>query len=148
MSVRGFCFHARDEELLAQLAPTHSALLRRPGNRVNMSRDQHHARTRRLISVIVAACIPVVTSVLFVGTAAAGSGVNWDAVAQCESGGNWAINTGNGFYGGLQFAMSTWRANGGVGNPVNATREQQIAVAERVLRSQGIGAWPVCGKRG
>jgi nucleoid-associated protein YgaU len=72
--------------------------------------------------------------------------VNWDAIARCESSGNWAINTGNGFYGGLQFTLSTWRANGGVGNPANATREQQIAVAERVLTSQGIGAWPVCGK--
>ncbi len=81
------------------------------------------------------------------GTADAASGVNWDAVAQCESGGNWAINTGNGFFGGLQFTLSTWHANGGVGNPANATREQQIAVAERVLTSQGIGAWPVCGKR-
>jgi nucleoid-associated protein YgaU len=81
------------------------------------------------------------------GSAAAAPGVNWDAVAQCESGGNWAINTGNGYYGGLQFKLSTWRANGGVGNPANATREEQIAVAERVLVSQGIGAWPVCGKR-
>jgi nucleoid-associated protein YgaU len=80
------------------------------------------------------------------GTAAAESGVNWDAVARCESGGNWAINTGNGFYGGLQFTLSTWRAHGGVGNPAHATREQQIAVAERVLKTQGIGAWPVCGK--
>ncbi|MGH3971758.1 MAG: transglycosylase family protein [Pseudonocardiaceae bacterium] len=72
--------------------------------------------------------------------------MNWDAIAQCESGGNWAIDTGNGYSGGLQFKPSTWRANGGVGNPANATREQQIAVAERVLASQGIGAWPVCGK--
>jgi nucleoid-associated protein YgaU len=82
-----------------------------------------------------------------VGTAAAAPGVNWDAVAQCESGGNWAINTGNGFFGGLQFTLSTWRANGGVGNPANASRAEQITVAERVLRSQGIGAWPVCGRR-
>jgi hypothetical protein len=147
MSVRVFCFYTRDEELLAQLSPTHSAPLRRPGNRVLMSRGQHHARTRRLIGVVVAAGIPVVTSVLLAGTATAGSGVNWDAIAQCESGGNWATSTGNGFYGGLQFTMSTWRANGGAGNPVSATREQQIAVAERVLRSQGIGAWPACGKR-
>jgi nucleoid-associated protein YgaU len=83
---------------------------------------------------------------ILASNAAAASGVNWDAIARCESGGNWAINTGNGFYGGLQFTLSTWRANGGVGNPANATREQQIAVAERVLVSQGIGAWPVCGK--
>ncbi len=74
--------------------------------------------------------------------------VNWDAVAQCESGGNWGISTGNGFSGGLQFTPSTWRANGGAGSPNGASREEQIRVAENVLRSQGIGAWPVCGRRG
>ena len=74
--------------------------------------------------------------------------VNWDAIAQCESGGNWAINTGNGFSGGLQFTSSTWHANGGSGSPQNASREEQIRVAENVLHSQGIGAWPVCGRRG
>ncbi len=82
------------------------------------------------------------------GAANADSGVNWDAVAACESGGNWAINTGNGYYGGLQFLMSTWKSNGGSGSPHNASREEQIRVAENVLKSQGIGAWPVCGKRG
>lgn len=74
--------------------------------------------------------------------------VNWDAVAACESGGNWAINTGNGFYGGLQFTIGTWRANGGSGMPHQSSREEQIRVAENVLRTQGIGAWPVCGRRG
>ena len=74
--------------------------------------------------------------------------VNWDAIAQCESGGNWAISTGNGFSGGLQFTPSTWRANGGSGSPNGASREEQIRVAENVLHSQGIGAWPVCGRRG
>jgi len=73
---------------------------------------------------------------------------NWDAIAQCESGGNWAINTGNGYYGGLQFTLGTWHANGGTGMPNQASREEQIRVAENVLRSQGIGAWPVCGHRG
>jgi hypothetical protein len=73
------------------------------------------------------------------------STVNWDAIAQCESSGDWSINTGNGFYGGLQFLPSTWKEHGGVGMPNKATREQQIFVAERVLRTQGIGAWPVCG---
>jgi hypothetical protein len=72
-------------------------------------------------------------------------GVNWDAVAACESGGNWSANTGNGFYGGLQFKPSTWAANGGVGSPATASREQQIAVANRVLATQGPGAWPKCG---
>ena len=79
------------------------------------------------------------------GTAAADSGVNWDAVAKCESGGNWAINTGNGFYGGLQFSPATWKANGGTGMPNQASREEQIQVAENVYRTQGIGAWPTCG---
>lgn len=74
--------------------------------------------------------------------------VNWDAIAQCESGGNWGINTGNGFSGGLQFTSSTWHANGGSGSPASASREEQIRVAENVLHSQGIHAWPVCGRRG
>ena len=74
--------------------------------------------------------------------------VNWDAIAQCESGGNWSISTGNGYSGGLQFTPGTWRANGGSGNAANASREEQIRVAENVLRSQGLGAWPVCGRRG
>ncbi|RSD19292.1 LysM peptidoglycan-binding domain-containing protein [Amycolatopsis eburnea] len=76
------------------------------------------------------------------------SATNWDAIAQCESGGNWSTSTGNGYYGGLQFTQSTWKAYGGTGSPQNASREQQIAVAERVLQGQGIGAWPVCGKKG
>ena len=81
------------------------------------------------------------------GTAAADS-VNWDAIAKCESGGNWAINTGNGYYGGLQFSPAPWRSNGGVGMPHQAPREEQIRIAENVLRTQGIGAWPSCGGRG
>lgn len=74
--------------------------------------------------------------------------VNWDRIAACESGGNWSINTGNSFHGGLQFTLGTWHANGGSGMPENAPREEQIRVAENTLHSQGIGAWPVCGHRG
>ena len=77
--------------------------------------------------------------------------VNWSAIAACESGGNWGISTGNGFYGGLQFTEGTWLANGGgqyAASANLATPAQQIAVAERVLASQGIGAWPVCGANG
>ena len=74
--------------------------------------------------------------------------VDWDAIAACESGGNWGISTGNGFAGGLQFTQSTWEANGGSGSPAGASRAEQIRVAENVLRTQGIGAWPVCGGRG
>lgn len=80
----------------------------------------------------------------------ADSSVNWDAIAQCESGNNWNINTGNGYYGGLQFTLSTWKANGGAGNPANASREEQIKVANHVIDTQGLARglanWPVCGK--
>ena len=82
------------------------------------------------------------------GQASAATDAEWNQVAQCESGGNWAINTGNGYQGGLQFSPSTWAAHGGTQyapTADQATREQQIAVAERVLASQGAGAWPTCG---
>jgi uncharacterized protein YabE (DUF348 family) len=72
------------------------------------------------------------------------SGSIWDRIAKCESGGNWSINTGNGFYGGLQFTLSTWHAFGGSGMPNHASRNQQIKVAKRVQASQGWGAWPGC----
>jgi nucleoid-associated protein YgaU len=68
----------------------------------------------------------------------------WDALAQCESGGNWSTNTGNGYTGGLQFSDSTWAAHGGTGSAADATREQQIAVAEQIQAAQGWGAWPSC----
>ena len=77
------------------------------------------------------------------------SGLNWDAVAQCESGGNWHINTGNGFYGGLQFDYSTWLSNGGGAYAERAdlaTREQQIAIATKVYNARGSSPWPVCGQ--
>lgn len=79
--------------------------------------------------------------------AAAAPDSDWDRLAQCESGGNWAINTGNGYHGGLQFSAQTWQAFGGgeFAPTANlATREQQIAVAERTLAQQGWGAWPAC----
>lgn len=95
----------------------------------------------------VAGAMVVAPIVMGIGTANADS-VNWDAIAACESGGNWAINTGNGYFGGLQFTPSTWHAHGGSGMPNQASREEQIRVAENVLRTQGIGAWPSCGGRG
>jgi LysM repeat protein len=82
------------------------------------------------------------------GTASASAPVDWDRIAQCESGNNWSTNTGNGYYGGLQFSQSTWQANGGAGRADQASREEQIRVAESVLRTQGIGAWGTCGRRG
>jgi uncharacterized protein YabE (DUF348 family) len=76
----------------------------------------------------------------------AGGGTIWDKIASCESGGNWAANTGNGYYGGLQFNLGTWQSYGGSGRPDQNSREQQIAVAERVAAAEGgYGAWPVCG---
>lgn len=78
-------------------------------------------------------------------TDVAGGGTVWDALAQCESGGNWAINTGNGYYGGLQFSLSTWRAYGGPGYPHQQSRETQIAIAEKLRAATGgYGSWPAC----
>jgi hypothetical protein len=94
-----------------------------------------------------AGALVVAPMALGAGTANA-DGVNWDAVAACESGGNWHTATGNGYYGGLQFTMGTWHANGGSGSPHQASREEQIRVANNVLKTQGIRAWPVCGRRG
>jgi hypothetical protein len=71
----------------------------------------------------------------------------WDSLAQCESGGNWSTNTGNGYSGGLQFSQSTWAAHGGTGSAASASREQQIAVAQNVQASQGWGAWPACAAK-
>lgn len=81
---------------------------------------------------------------------AVANGSTWDALAQCESGGNWSINTGNGYYGGLQFSAGTWRAYGGTEyapQANQATREQQIAIAEKVRAGQGWGAWPSCSRK-
>jgi resuscitation-promoting factor RpfA len=68
----------------------------------------------------------------------------WAALAECESGGDWSINTGNGYYGGLQFLPSSWEAAGGTGMPHEASPEEQIRVAENLLEMQGWGAWPAC----
>ena len=85
------------------------------------------------------------------GAPASSGGANWSAIAACESGGNWSANTGNGFYGGLQFTQQTWDAYGGgqyAPSANLASESEQIAVADRVLAGQGIGAWPVCGAGG
>ena len=87
-------------------------------------------------------------SLALAGQAQAAPDTEWDQVARCESGGNWAINTGNGYQGGLQFSAGTWAAHGGTqyAPAANmATKDQQIAIAEHVLATQGKGAWPVCG---
>jgi resuscitation-promoting factor RpfA len=102
---------------------------------------------RKLLRLAVAGAVALGTPVALAGNAEAASGGTWDRLAKCESGGNWAINTGNGYYGGLQFSLSTWRAHGGKGMPQKASRATQIAVAEKVLRSQGWKAWPACSRK-
>lgn len=102
--------------------------------------------------VVHHATAPTTYSAASVAPRAPSSGVNWDAIAQCESGGNWALNSGNGYYGGLQFDRGTWLNNGGGAYAPyahQATREQQIEIAENVRRARGnLGAWPICGKHG
>lgn len=96
--------------------------------------------------VAIAAATPLV----FAAPAHAASEATWDAIAQCESGGNWAANTGNGYYGGLQFSDPTWDGYGGeqyASTANHATREQQIEIAEKVLAGQGWNAWPTCSRR-
>ena len=82
-----------------------------------------------------------------VAAAPVASGSVWDQLAACEAGGNWAINTGNGYYGGLQFTASSWRAVGGSGLPSDASREEQIQRGEMLLARQGWGAWPACAAK-
>ncbi|MEU4098898.1 transglycosylase family protein [Streptomyces sp. NPDC026673] len=104
------------------------------------------------VSVAVTAASGAGLALPFVAAASAGAAPagTWDKVAQCESSGKWHINTGNGYYGGLQFAQSTWKSYGGgrfAPRADLATRAEQIAIAERVLDGQGPGAWPVCSQR-
>ena len=105
----------------------------------------HSISKRALGWIAVTGAVVAVPLGLSTGTASAASH-NWDGVAACESGGNWGINTGNGYYGGLQFSQSTWQANGGSGSASNASKAEQVRVAENVLATQGQGAWPVCGQ--
>jgi resuscitation-promoting factor RpfA len=110
------------------------------------------SRTSRLLGRIGAVAATVIVPLIFAVPAEAGSARQdrWDRLAQCESGGNWRANTGNGYYGGLQFSRRTWNAYGGrayAATANNASRSQQIAVAEKVLRGQGWNAWPTCSKR-
>ena len=108
-----------------------------------------YVRTRRLLTTSAVAAGATAVGIGALASPASASTHNWAGVAQCESGGNWSINTGNGFYGGLQFTQSTWAAYGGLSYAPRADLASpgaQVAVAEKVLAGQGIGAWPVCGK--
>ncbi|AMW10927.1 transglycosylase [Streptomyces qaidamensis] len=111
-----------------------------------------HRRPSKATRVVALAGVTgaaVAAPLMAAGNASAATASEWDAVAQCESGGNWSINTGNGYYGGLQFSASTWSGYGGTkyaSTADQATKAQQIEIAEKVLAGQGKGAWPVCGK--
>lgn len=107
------------------------------------------SKATRAIAVAGVTGAAVAAPLMAAGNASAATASEWDAVAQCESGGNWSINTGNGYYGGLQFSASTWAGYGGTkyaSTADRATKAQQIEIAEKVLAGQGKGAWPVCGK--
>ncbi|MFF4368503.1 transglycosylase family protein [Streptomyces sp. NPDC001594] len=102
----------------------------------------------RIVTLAGVAGVAVAAPLMAAGSASAATVSEWDKVASCESGGNWSINTGNGYYGGLQFSASTWAAYGGkayAAQANQATKSQQIAIAEKVLKGQGKGAWPSCG---
>ncbi|WP_347354837.1 transglycosylase family protein [Intrasporangium sp.] len=103
---------------------------------------------QRAAGVGIAGAATILGGIAMSGSASASS--VWDRVAACESGGNWHINTGNGYYGGLQFSNSTWRGFGGASYAPRAdlaSKAQQIAIARRTLAAQGPGAWPVCSRR-
>ncbi|MFE5397732.1 transglycosylase family protein [Streptomyces sp. NPDC056568] len=106
------------------------------------------SKATRVIAVAGVTGAAVAAPLMAAGNASAATASEWDAVAQCESGGNWSINTGNGYYGGLQFSASTWAGYGGTqyaATADQASKSQQIEIAEKVLAGQGKGAWPVCG---
>ena len=110
--------------------------------------DRSRTSALRRGAVVLTGATAVSLGLLATPASAAGPN-DWDAVARCESSGNWAINTGNGYYGGLQFSQSTWEAFGGAAYAPRAdlaSKAEQIAVAERTLDRQGPGAWPTCGK--
>ncbi|OQR59358.1 transglycosylase [Streptomyces maremycinicus] len=106
------------------------------------------AKATRVAALAGVTGVAIAAPLMAAGNASAATASEWDAVAQCESGGNWSINTGNGYYGGLQFSASTWAAYGGTAyasTADQASKSQQIAIGEKVLAGQGKGAWPVCG---
>lgn len=118
-----------------------------------MSQGRHRREKNRKRALATAAVLTATTAlpaIVATQEASAASISTWEKVAQCESTSNWSINTGNGYYGGLQFSPSTWAAYGGhkyAPNAHLATKQQQINIAEKVLASQGPGAWPVCSAR-
>ncbi|MBA2573769.1 MAG: transglycosylase family protein [Nocardioidaceae bacterium] len=115
------------------MSPRHRAISRRPVRNVVVA-----------AATVLAVAAPLSSTI---GPANAATDRTWNRLANCESGGNWHINTGNGYYGGLQFSSGTWLGYGGgkyASRADLASREQQIVIAEKTLRGQGWGAWPAC----
>ncbi|GAA3810494.1 transglycosylase family protein [Streptomyces phyllanthi] len=116
-----------------------------------LSGNGRHRRPRQAPALLVAAGVTgsaIAIPLLGATGASAASGTTWDKVAECESGGSWSAATGNGYYGGLQLSQEDWEKNDGLEyapSPDQASRSQQIAVAERILADEGVGAWPTCG---
>ncbi|MFP7366563.1 resuscitation-promoting factor Rpf1 domain-containing protein [Corynebacterium callunae] len=111
---------------------------------------RHSTKSSTLTKIAASTVAFGAAAAIMAPTASAAPDSDWDRLAQCESGGNWAISTGNGYYGGVQFSASTWAAFGGTEFAPTAnlaTREQQIAIAERTLAQQGWGAWPACSAK-
>ncbi|WP_406861327.1 transglycosylase family protein [Streptomyces sp. HUAS MG47] len=111
-------------------------------------KHRRSSKATRAVALAGIAGVAVAAPLMAAGNASAATASEWDRVAQCESGGNWSINTGNGYYGGLQFSASTWAAYGGTAYAPTAnlaSKAQQIQIAEKVLAGQGKGAWPSCG---
>ncbi|MGW7079627.1 transglycosylase family protein [Streptomyces sp. NPDC054866] len=114
------------------------------------SKGKHRrpSKATRVATLAGVTGVAVAAPLMAAGSASAATNSEWDAVAQCESGGNWSINTGNGYTGGLQFSSSTWAAYGGTKyapTADKASKAQQIEIGEKVLAGQGKGAWPSCG---
>ena len=131
------------------MAPAVQEIMFNPRSNSRTSLHRTPGIGRRVAGFTVAGAV-LLAPFLGTGVATAADGATWDRLAHCESTGNWAINSGNGYYGGLQFSTSTWAAFGGTAYASRAdlaSREQQIAVAEKTLAAQGWGAWPACSRK-
>ena len=119
-------------------------------NALNHPRTSTRRSSRRRTAGLLTGGALLLAPLVGVGPAAAADAATWDRLAECESGGDWSINTGNGYYGGLQFSQSTWEGFGGTQYAARAdlaSRQQQIATAEKTLAVQGWGAWPACSAK-
>jgi LysM repeat protein len=163
-SSRGGTYTVKSGDTLGSIARSHglgswqglyaanSSIIRNPnlifpGQHLVLSSGGHRATTHHSTSSSASSHRSSQSSSAPRQSSVAAGGTVWDRLAQCESGGNWSTNTGNGFYGGLQFTQSSWQAAGGSGSPQNASRAEQIRVAQHLQQMQGWGAWPTCSHK-